>query len=102
MTYQQIILIIYIAYLVLMSFTAFVLFLKDKNMAKKNNSEVRIKEKTLLSVAVFGGAIGAFIGRIIAHHKTNKSYFSFTIYLSILLQVAILVLFIIMALGIIA
>ena len=97
MPYKYIILIIYIAYLVLMSLVSFALFIKDKNMAKKNHSEVRIKEKTLLASVVFGGACGGFLGRIVAHHKTNKSYFSFTILLSLLLQVAVLVVFIILA-----
>lgn len=91
MSYAFYILIIYVAYLVLMSLVTFFLYAKDKNMAKKNNSEVRIKEKTLLSVVVFGGAIGGFLGRIVFHHKTNKSYFSFTIYLSLLLQTLVLV-----------
>ena len=91
MSYAFYILIIYVAYLVLMSLVTFFLYAKDKNMAQKNNSEVRIKEKTLLSVVVFGGAIGGFLGRIVFHHKTNKSYFSFTIYLSLLLQALVLV-----------
>lgn len=97
MPYKYIILIIYVAYLFLMSIVSFSLFLKDKKMAVKNHSEVRIKEKTLLASVVFGGAIGAFFGRIIAHHKTNKSYFSFTILLSLLLQMGVLVLFVILA-----
>ena len=96
MPYKYIILIIYVAYLFLMSIVSFSLFLKDKKMAVKNHSEVRIKEKTLLASVVFGGAIGAFFGRIIAHHKTNKSYFSFTILLSLLLQMAVLVLFVVL------
>ena len=97
MTYQFIILIIYVAYLCLMSLVSFGLFLKDKKMAVKNQSEVRIKEKTLLASVVFGGAAGAFFGRIVAHHKTNKSYFSFTILLSLLLQVGVLCLFVVLA-----
>ncbi|MBQ2471822.1 MAG: DUF1294 domain-containing protein [Acholeplasmatales bacterium] len=101
MTYQKIVLIIYIAYLALMSLFTFFLFLKDKKMAEKNHSEVRIKEKTLLSSVVFGGALGGFIGRLVAHHKTNKSYFSFTIYLSLLLQALVLVLFILIGFNII-
>lgn len=88
--YSKAVLIVYCAYIVLMSAVAFCLFLKDKKMAQQNHSEVRIKEKTLLSTVVFGGALGGFVGRLVAHHKTNKSYFSFTIYLSILLQAAIL------------
>ena len=101
MTYQQIVFYIYIAYLVLMSLVSLCLFMRDKSMAKKNHSEVRIKEKTLLASIVFGGAIGGFLGRILAHHKTNKSYFSFTIYLSLLLQILVLVLFALIAFNII-
>ena len=97
MPYKLIILIVYVAYLALMSLVSFSLFLKDKKMAQKNHSEVRIKEKTLLSSVVFGGALGGFLGRIVARHKTNKSYFSFTILLSLLLQTAVLVLLIVLA-----
>ena len=99
MKYHVLVLLIYIAYMVLMSLITFCLFFKDKNMAKKNNSEVRIKEKTLLSAVVFGGAIGGFLGRILFHHKTNKSYFSFTIYVSLVLQDLVLVIFILLATG---
>lgn len=86
MSYELIILCIYIAYLLVMSIVTFSLFVKDKKMAKNNGNEVRIKEKTLLSSVVCGGAIGGFIGRLYAHHKTEKSYFSLTIYFSILLE----------------
>lgn len=98
MTYNQIVVVVYIAYIVLISLITFCLFLKDKKMAQKNHSEVRIKEKTLLSSVAFGGAIGGFFGRIVAHHKTDKKYFSFTIYLSLILQIAIAVVLIILAL----
>ena len=66
-------------------------------MAKNNGGPKRIKEKTLLGAVTCGGALGGFLGRIIAHHKTDKSYFSFTIYLSLLLQAGILVLLILAA-----
>lgn len=95
MTYEQIILVVYLAYLVLFSFMTFLLFCKDKKIAIKGGE--RIKEKTLLSFVVFGGAIGGFIGRLVARHKTDKKYFSFTIYLSILLQVVTAAILIIMA-----
>lgn len=84
------VLYVYIAILVIMSFITLLLFIKDKKLAKNNVGKYRIKEKTLLSCISFGGAIGGFFGRIIARHKTNKLYFSFTIYLSILLQLACL------------
>jgi uncharacterized membrane protein YsdA (DUF1294 family) len=71
-----------------MSLVSFFLFGSDKKKAQKGAD--RIKEKTLLMSAVYGGAIGAFIGRIIFHHKTDKKYFSVTIILSLLLQLAVL------------
>ena len=82
MEYKKIILIAYACYLAFMSLVAFMLFVIDKKKATKNSGPERIKEKTLL------GAVA--LGRIIAHHKTNKLYFSFTIYLSILLQLGVL------------
>lgn len=85
-----VLLIAYIIYLVFMSLLAIFLYGKDKSMAKKNNSAVRIKEKTLLWVACLGGGLGAMVGRLLFHHKTDKIYFSMIIYLSVLLQVAVL------------
>jgi uncharacterized membrane protein YsdA (DUF1294 family) len=92
-----ILLIIYAGYLVLMSLISMYLFKKDKKMAQKNGNEVRIKEKTLLTSVAIGGALGGFIGRILFHHKTDKKYFSFIIYISLLLQVLTLVAMIICA-----
>lgn len=85
--------IIYASYLVIFSLITFFVFGKDKKMAVKGNGPVRIKEKTLLGLVCFGGAIGGFLGRIIFHHKTNKIYFSISIYFSLLLQVLLLGLF---------
>ncbi len=96
MTYNYIILIVYSVYLVIMSIVTLLLFKKDKKIAT-GGSVNRIKEKTLLEGVVLGGAFGGFIGRILFHHKTNKIYFSLTIYLSLLLQVAVEILLILLA-----
>lgn len=96
MTYNQIILLVYVVYLFLMSFVAFVLYGFDKRLAKHNDK--RIKESRLLGTSVYGGAIGAFLGRIVWHHKTDKIYFSITIYLSLLLEILVLCFLIYMAL----
>ncbi len=93
--YEKIILAIYIAYLIIMSAIAFLMFKKDKRLALENKT--RIEEKTLLGITIFGGALGAFLGRIINHHKTNKSYFSIVIYLGMLLQVLLLALLLLLA-----
>ena len=90
MKYELIIFIAYIAVLAFMSLITFFLFRKDKNMAKNGGGPKRIKEKILLGACALGGSIGGFLGRITFRHKTEKSYFSFTIYLGILVQVAAL------------
>lgn len=97
MEYNTLLLVIYICYLVIMSLIALYLYCKDKKIATKQNKD-RIKEKTLLGVCVYGGAIGSYIGRLIAHHKTNKIYFTITIYLSLILQIAGLGILILLAL----
>lgn len=96
---KMILLYIYLGILVFMSLVAFILYGKDKSLAKKNGGPNRIKESVLLGVSVFGGAIGAFLGRIIFHHKTDKSYFSITIYFSLLLEIAVGALLIFYAVG---
>lgn len=90
MKYELIILLVYCAVLVFMSLITFFIFGKDKKMAQNGGGPKRIKEKILLGFCALGGAIGGFLGRITFHHKTDKSYFSFTIYLGMLVQVATL------------
>lgn len=96
MSYNLILLIVYVAYLVIMSFAAVFTYVKDKDIAVRGKG-MRIQEKTLLRLGVLGGAIGSFFGRKIAHHKTDKVYFSIVIYLSLLLQIGVLVLLLVKA-----
>lgn len=87
---DKIVLIIYIAYLLIVSIFSLLFFKKDKQLAVQGKE--RIKESSLLSSVAMGGAIGGFLGRIIFHHKTDKVYFSIVIYVSLLLQIAVLAL----------
>ena len=89
-------LIIYLGLTVLFSFIALVAYFRDKKLAVKGKE--RTKEKTLLFLAVFFGSVGAFLGRILAHHKTDKKYFSMVIYFSMLMQAATIVALVVMAL----
>ena len=91
--YHKILLIIYSIYLLIFSLISFSFFLLDKKKAE--NEKSRIKEKDLLLSAIFGGAIGAFLGRIVASHKTKKVYFSIVIYFSLIMEIAIFVLLLI-------
>lgn len=85
MTFEQMILVIYICVLAFISFFTFFIYGIDKSKAKKGKN--RIKESTLLGLSAFGGGLGALIGRLVFYHKTDKLYFSLTIYLSILVEV---------------
>lgn len=85
MTATKIIFLAYVGSIVLMSIITIIAYINDKKKAE--SGAMRTKEKTLLGLAVFNGALGALIGRIIAHHKTNKIYFSMVIYFSLLLQI---------------
>ncbi len=93
MTYRQLLLVIYVIYIILVSFVTYVAFLLDKQKAIKG--KMRTKEKTLLFLSAFGGGFGAFLGRIINHHKTDKSYFSIIIYFSMIIEIAVLILLLI-------
>ena len=96
MTAPVIYLIIYLGLTALFSFVALIAYFRDKKLAVKGKE--RTKEKTLLFLAVFFGSVGAFLGRILAHHKTDKKYFSMVIYFSMLMQAATIVALVIMAL----
>ena len=74
----------YIILMVSMSLISFILFAIDKKKAIKGKE--RIKEKTLLLSTIINGAMGSFLARIICRHKTDKIYFTITIYLSLLFQ----------------
>lgn len=90
-----ILLIVYGAELAVMSLITFILFLRDKKLAKAGN--IRIKEKALLGATAFGGGLGALVGSNVARHKTDKAYFSVVIYSSAILQLALLVFIAILA-----
>lgn len=90
MNIPQILFFCYLSLLLLVSLIAFSLYGKDKAKAKKG--DIRIKEKTLLMLACYNGAIGSLIGRIVFHHKTDKKYFSLVIYFSLLIQLIAVIL----------
>ena len=96
MSNNMILLIAYVGLIVIMSLIAIVAYASDKNKAIKGKE--RTKEKTLLFYAVFFGALGSLIGRILAHHKTDKIYFSIIIWFSLFLQALTLVLLAFLAL----
>ena len=77
---------ILVFYLTFMNILAFIIYGVDKSRARKN--KWRISEATLIMLALFGGALGAFLGMLIFHHKTKKRKFYITVPLLLASQVA--------------
>ena len=66
---------IVIVYLVVINMATFLTYGIDKWMAKK--SLWRIREASLLGLAVLGGSIGAWLGMKVWHHKTMHKKFKY-------------------------
>ena len=82
-TFLQIALI----YLAIINVATFFTYGIDKWKAKK--SKWRVREASLLLLAVLGGSIGALLGMKIWHHKTLHKKFRYGIPAIIIAQVAI-------------
>jgi uncharacterized membrane protein YsdA (DUF1294 family) len=59
---------------------AFLAFGWDKRQAERDGS--RIAERTLIGIALFGGALGALIGQQAFRHKTKKQPFRTLLWLA--------------------
>ena len=81
--------IILTIYLIAINIATFFVYGIDKWKARR--SRWRIPESTLLTLAVLGGSIGAFIGMRTCHHKTMHNKFKYGVPLIINLQVVLAV-----------
>lgn len=82
--YQRIIII----YLLVINIATFFTYGIDKWKAKK--SKWRIREASLLALAVLGGSIGAWLGMKVWHHKTMHKKFKYGVPAILILQLALL------------
>lgn len=78
-----------IIYLLIINAIAFLAMFIDKKKAEKG--KWRIKESTLLILALIGGSIGASFGMYVFHHKTQKPRFYIGIPIMIILQILIII-----------
>ena len=76
-----------IGYLLFVNVVTFITYGIDKYKAKKG--KWRISEATLLSMAVFGGSVGAWLGMKAFHHKTMHKKFYIGVPTIIILQLTL-------------
>lgn len=66
--------------------TAFVYFIDKQNAKKKL---YRVSEKTLITLALIGGSIGALVAMFVFRHKTKHLFFTLGVPLILFLQFAL-------------
>ena len=79
---------IIIIYLAVINVATFFTFGIDKLKAK--HAKWRIREAALLTLAVLGGSIGAWLGMKVWHHKTMHKKFKYGVPAIIIVQLAII------------
>lgn len=62
-------------FFIMMSIVLCALMAYDKERAKKK--EWRVSERTLMVMALFGGAFGGVVGMYLFRHKTKHNQFAF-------------------------
>lgn len=77
--------LVILAWYALMSVVTFCVYALDKRRAKRGGW--RVQEKTLQLLALIGGFPGAWAGRAVIRHKTQKRWFTFVLLLITLLHV---------------
>ena len=77
-----------IYYLIIINIVTFIVYGIDKLKAKKNLW--RIREASLLMLAILGGSIGAWLGMKVWHHKTQHKKFRYGIPAIIIIQLAVI------------
>lgn len=84
-------LIIYGAYLVVLSLITFITYWLDKKKAQRKKN--RTPEKVLLLMSFLGGAFGGLWAMKTVHHKTTREHWYFTAInvLSIIIHIALII-----------
>lgn len=78
-----------ICYVILINIITFLIYVIDKKKAEKD--KWRIRERTLMILAVIGGSIGALLAMHAARHKTKKNRFRIGIPVILIIQASLLI-----------
>ena len=75
-------------YLIVINILTFAVYGIDKWKARK--AMWRVREASLLMLAVLGGSIGAWLGMKVWHHKTQHKKFKYGVPAIIIVQLALI------------
>ena len=78
------------SYFLIINFATLVFYGSDKLFAIAGSW--RVRERTLLLLALFGGSLGAFLGMWLFKHKTSKVSFKIWVGLIVVVQMVVVVL----------
>ena len=75
-------------YLIALNIVTFLVYCIDKWKAKQ--AKWRIREASLLGLAVLGGSIGALLGMKVWHHKTMHKKFKYGVPTILIIQIILI------------
>ena len=78
------------AYILIMSLISIIVCIYDKKISKKNRVELRVPEKTLMLLSLFGGSVAMYLCMLLTRHKTKHVKFMLGIPLMIALHAVII------------
>ena len=78
-----------IGWLIVVSAVSVLACVYDKVISKQNAVELRVPEKTLMLLSLFGGSVAMFITMLLVRHKTKHVKFMLGIPLIIALHAAV-------------
>ena len=70
-----------------MNWVGYALFVSDKRRAQRG--DWRIREDTLIQIALFGGWIGCYVAQTLYRHKTRKQPFGQFLFMATLANVVV-------------
>ncbi|MBN2389988.1 MAG: DUF1294 domain-containing protein [Anaerolineae bacterium] len=80
-----------LAWLIVMTLSTFVIYAYDKSIA--GSQAMRVPEKVLLLLALFGGTLGALAGMKVFRHKTAKESFQAKLVVIMIVQLVVVVVY---------
>ncbi len=95
---NNIVLSIFLPYILIISVISIVVCIYDKKISKKNRVELRTPEKTLLLLSALGGSVAMFVTMLLIRHKTK--HFKFMVGIPVIMVIQAVAVFLLFHFGI--